>query len=308
MAHDTLAETRSGLRRIAAEAAQLPGVRRLAAPVYRRMFQRPFQEEACYYGIYGSYAEAAAAAPATLPKSYDVNASGRMYHDRLDQVRVSDFPMIHWISRLLAQGSRSVFDLGGHIGISYYGFSRYIDYPPDMRWTVHDVHSVVVAGRDLAGRRDERGLLHFTDAREQVDGNDVMISCGALQYLEYTLAELLEPLRKRPAHVLINLTPMHRRLNYFTLQNIGFAICPYRVPAVPDFVSSMERLGYRLEDHWESHERNLRVPFSPEHDVECYHGFYFRLANDAMPARAREAAQAGAHGGSLPDEGLQATG
>jgi len=269
--------TRKHLRRVASDTAELPGIRLLSRPIYRRLFRRPFQARASYYGVFDNYQEAVDAAPPTLPTSYDVEASGRMYRSHLDQIRVSDYPSVYWLSRLFAGGSRVVFDLGGHIGVSYYGFRRYLDYPTGLVWRVHDVPAVVNAGREWAARHDPAGHLEFTHSRFDVDGCDVLFTSGALQYLDYTLPELLEQLAHPPRHVLVNLVPMHSHRSYFTLQNIGFAICPYRVTAVDEFVAAMDALGYETVDRWESHERHLHVPFEPQCDVDSYKGFCFRM-------------------------------
>ena len=287
--HTAAGDTRSKLRRIAIETGQLPGMRVLAKPIYRRLFQRPYQPEAAYYGVYDSYASALADVPPTLPASYDVEASGRMYRNQLDQIRVSDYPAVHWLSRLFAGGQRQVMDLGGHIGLSYYGFRRYLDYPPQLRWLVHDVAAVVVAGRDWAEKHDPEKRLAFTGNRHDADGCDVLYSSGALQYLDYTLTDLLGELQRPPPHVLINMVPMHPSRGYFTLQNIGFAICPYRVAAVPDFVASMQAIGYEVVDRWASFERNLQIPFATQCDIACYHGFYF--SHTALPHSAAAASR-----------------
>ena len=288
MHHSGASDVRTKLRRIAIEAGQLPGLRLLGQPLYRRLFQRPYQPEAHYYGIYDSYAQALADAPPTLPTSYDVQAAGRMYRSHLDQIKVSDYPALHWLTRLLAAGNRQVFDLGGHIGLSYYGFRRYIDYPTDLHWRVHDVPAVVSAGRNWAMKHDPEGRLAFTDSRHDTNGASILFTSGALQYLDYTLPELLQQLESPPTHVLINIVPMHPSRDYFTLQNIGFAICPYRIAAIPTFVAGMEALGYTIVDRWRSFERHLQVPFAATCDIDCYHGFYFCKTAHAFSAAIDE--------------------
>lgn len=288
MQHDDTGHLRDRLKRIAIEAGQLPGLRLIAEPVYRRMFERPYQPEAHYYGVYDSYAQAVADAPPTLPTSYDVEASGRMYRSHLDQIKVSDYPVVHWLSRLLTAGNLRVFDLGGHIGLSYYGFRRYLDYPADLHWLVHDVPAVVSAGREWADSHDPDGRLAFTDSRHDADGASILFTSGALQYLDYTLPELLQQLDSPPTHVVVNLVPMHPSRGYFTLQNIGFAICPYRIAAVPEFVAGMQALGYTIVDRWQSFERHLEVPFAAALDIDCYHGFYFCRKPDPSPAECSE--------------------
>jgi len=254
----------------------MPGVRILGRPLYRHYFRRPYHGGNVYYGMYPSYAEASADAPATMANSYDVDAAATMYRGQFERVRSCDYPALHWLFRLVGEGTREVFDLGGHMGQAYYGFRRYVDYPPDLRWRVHDVPAVMQAGRQWAREHDDLGGLRFVDAPAAADGCDLLITTGALQYLEYSLPELLRGLARVPARVIVNLVPMHPRQGYFTLQNLGIAVCPYRVMCLPEFVDEMAALGYSLADRWELEERHIRVPFEPAASIDAYHGMYFR--------------------------------
>src|SRR5690606_26378686 len=155
---------------------------------------------------------------------------------------------------------------------------KYVHYPPDLTWTIHDLPTVMAAGRTWAQSHDAEGQLSFTDFPEHADGKDVLVSTGALQYLDYTLAELLQRLRRKPRHVLVNLTPLHPDRSFFTLQNLSIAICPYRVQSVGEFTQAVEAQGYRVVDHWSSRERHLRVPYEPGCTVDAYHGFHFERA------------------------------
>lgn len=268
---------RDKLRHIANETAELPVIRRLAEPLYARMFARPHQLGNTYRGVYASHAEARAAAPHALPSSYDVSPTAAMYRDRTDRILVSDYPAVYWLGRLFGEGARRVFDLGGHMGISFRGFREYLQYPADLTWQVHDVPAVVTAGREMVAARPELSALSFADRAEDADGCDVLVSFGALQYLDYTLPDLLAILRDKPAHVVVNLTPMHPREHFFTLQNIGKAVLPYRVSSIDGFTSEMDAAGYDVRDHWQSRERAMRIPFSPAHSIDSYAGFCFEL-------------------------------
>lgn len=264
------------LRHIARESAELPGINLVGKPLYRRIFQRPFHGGNSYYGAYASYAEARAAAPAALPKSYDGTNAGGMYREQHEKIRVSDYPLLYWVKRLLDEGRRDFFDLGGHVGVTYYGFRRYADFPADLRWTVHDVPDVMEAGAEWAEGHDPERRLRFAGSRHDASGHEVLLTSGALQYLDYTLPELLSQLQAPPRHVLVNLVPMHPSRGYFTLQNIGRAVLPYRVSAIPEFVSAMEAQGYEKLDQWHSEERFLRIPFEPGCHIDGYEGFAFR--------------------------------
>ena len=67
------------LRHIANEAAELPGLRILGEPLYRRMFNRPSRDGNAYFGKYASYAEAKAATPPALPSTYAYADTSGMY-------------------------------------------------------------------------------------------------------------------------------------------------------------------------------------------------------------------------------------
>lgn len=258
---------------------ELPGLRALARPLRRRMFQRAFSGGNAYWGVYDSYAQALASArelsTRDLPASYDLESAGRMYRDQLKQIRIGDYPLVYWLSQLIPAGSHRIFDLGGNIGVSYYGFAPYLQYPEGLQWTVLDMPAVMAVGRKWADQHDAARRLAFAQAAEQAGGCDLLLSSGALQYLDYTLPELLQKLDTKPRHVLVNLTPMHASRSFFTLQNLSIAICPYRVMAVDEFISGMQAQGYRVRDHWQSPERDLRVPFEPDCTVDSYHGFCF---------------------------------
>lgn len=262
----------------------------IARRLYLRRFRRPFGDDNSYYGIYRSFAEAAEAASGlssnALPATYDVQAAGRAYRNQLSAIRVSDYPLLYWVSRLTEAGARNVFDLGGNIGVTYYGFGHYIDYPRDLRWQVHDVPVVMATGRKWAAEHDEARRLSFAEAPEMASSADILISTGALQYLEYTLPGLVQRLDRKPRHVLVNLTPIHPSRSYFTLQNMGFAICPYRIMSRDELVDGMQAQGYRLVDEWHSKERHLEVPFEPGYGIDNYSGFCFQRRDTSEAAVA----------------------
>src|SRR3979409_2143779 len=73
-------------------------------------------------GVYKTYQEAAEAVPGTLPLGYDHEAPAAMYRERIERVSPSDYPMMLWLEKAFADGATRVFDLGGHVGISYYAY------------------------------------------------------------------------------------------------------------------------------------------------------------------------------------------
>src|SRR3546814_11009075 len=97
-----------------------------------------WSSDVCSSDLYPTFTAARDAANSLstreLPASYDIAAAGRLYRDHMQRIRVSDYPLVFWLERLIADGQRSVFAHGGHLGVSYYGCRTYIDYTPDLSW------------------------------------------------------------------------------------------------------------------------------------------------------------------------------
>lgn len=265
------------------KAAELPPLRALR----RRRAEAAFAHNTdanLFRGIYPSFEAAQASAPRTRPLGYDNADAAGMYLERIKRIYPSDYPVIFWLQKLFAQGCSTVFDLGGHIGIGYYGYQRYLDYPTKLRWTVSDVPAVMARGMEIARERDPAARLSFNGDFAGAGGVDVLLALGVLQYLPDTLAQRLAALAQGgaqlPRHIILNLTPLHVLDNggqdYFTLQSIGTAFCPYRIAAYAPFLEGLTRLGYQIVDRWQNPDKHCHIAFEPEHSLDVYHGFYLR--------------------------------
>ena len=246
----------------------------------KRRFDHAFADG--YYGgvcrgIYASYEEAAAAAPKTLPLGYDNDGPARMYQDRLVRVFPSDYPMMFWLQKAFEEGARQVFDLGGHVGISYYAYQKHLPYPSDLSWRVCDVPAVVRSGLELARTRDEQHRLSFTEHFEEADNADVLFTSGCVQYLPETLGQRIASLRQRPRWVLVNLLPLHDQRAFWTVQSIGQAFCPYRIQRAETFFGELTKLDYVVVDKWENLEKECDVAFERGFCLDRYFGAAMRL-------------------------------
>ncbi len=245
----------------------------------QRQYERKFSansNENLFRGVFESFEDAQRSAPQTLPIGYDNPASAGMYIDRTRKIYATDYPVLYWLARLFASGSSRIFDVGGHIGVSYYSYRRYLDYPKTLQWSVHDVPAVMEQGRKFAAERDNDGYLKFSDQFEGAEGMDILVAQGSLQYLPETIAARLGRLARPPSHIVLNLTPLHERRSYFTLQSVGTAFCPYRITRVTDFLQSLDALRYQLVDTWENPEKKCEIPFHPNESLDKYYGFYFK--------------------------------
>lgn len=246
-----------------------------------RRYERHFAEGKpflAHRGVYATLEEALQHVPATLPVGYDNSSSG-LHLDRTDLVWPSDYPAMFWLSQLLRKGCTTICDVGGNVGVSYYSFGRFLEFPPALRWLVCEVPSIVQQGKALAAERDERKQLAFTESLEDASGTDVLLACGVTQYLPTPLSDSLGKLPAKPRHLIINSAALHPELTFYTVQNIhGDVFVPYRITKDSDFVLGYKRLGYELVDRWDVVEKDCVIPFSPRHSIDRFRGFYFRLA------------------------------
>ncbi len=131
--------------------------------------------------------------------------------------------------------------------------------------------------RYLAGMMDKRSAISFSDGFAGAAQADLLFTSGCLQYLEQSLAEKLAELPSRPAWLLVNLLPLHEKHDFWTVQNIETAFCPYRIQQKKAFFEALNKLGYRTLDTWENPEKSCEVAFDPEHSLDRYYGAAFRL-------------------------------
>jgi putative methyltransferase (TIGR04325 family) len=229
-----------------------------------------------FRGVFESFADAERAAPKFKPVGYDAAGSEHWWAFKLDRILDEDYPALFWLREALAE-SRSLLDVGGHIGEAFYAFERVLAYPPGFKWTVMDVPTVAEAGRKLALERGASALEFISDYGS-TEGADILFAAGALQYIDSPgVADAIRSFRIRPRHLVINKTPIYEGPAFVTLQNIGTAHCPYRIFNRQEFVSELDAEGYRLVDEWTKH-RPSHVRFHPEKSFEHYTGMYFKTA------------------------------
>lgn len=230
-----------------------------------------------FFGVHGSWNEAEQAAREFGAVGYDHDSTVDLYvgHTRKDQ---HDYPALYWILRSMQEGHRSVFDIGGNIGIKYLAFKESLAAWPDLLWRVQDVPAVVRHGRDLARERGEPARLEFTERLEDGDGVDLLYASGVLQYLPRTLGEVLSGYRRLPRRIVINTTAVHAQHAFFTVNNIWTAYCPYRVQTQAGLIGGLTSLGYRLRESWINADKRLELPYQPEYSLGHYSGYCLDLA------------------------------
>jgi putative methyltransferase (TIGR04325 family) len=252
-----------------------PGVK----GVLRRRHRRHFLSEqgyASHYGVYRSFAEARSDAPPSA--EFDQVALASEYTDRLERVFAYDYPVMLWLDKAMRAGARRVVDVGGNIGVHFFAYRHFFDYPPDLVWTVCEVPAIAEAGREMMRDRGEPGLeftSEFTPGL--VEQADVLISAGTLHYIEQPLLwDLLSAALRWPEHVLLNKVPLYQGETFVTLQNIRRGYAPSWVWNRSEFLGAFQRQGYRAADGWSVPERHFWLPGHPERTFGAYSGVYLQ--------------------------------
>jgi putative methyltransferase (TIGR04325 family) len=252
---------------------RLPPVKRFMRSKYEKKF-RTAEHCNLFNGIYMSFDEAQLNIPTTKSLGYDNIQSAKMYLERTKQVYLNDYPVLFWLQKILPTATR-LYEIGGHIGVSYYSYRNYVDYPAGFEWVINDVPAVVDRGIEVA-RENNETQLSFTQVHHLSEPTDILFSSGALQYIEQPLYEFLKSEVHTPKHILISLLPVNDLPNYVTLQNIGTAYCPYIIRNEQQFVDEIKGLGYRLVDVWDNPDKRCSIPFQDDkYSLDHYKGYYF---------------------------------
>jgi putative methyltransferase (TIGR04325 family) len=249
-------------------------VRALRRERYRRWFASP-AGYAANWGVFATFAEAMASAPAR--GGFDQPRMADEYADRFDRIFAYDDPVLFWLERAMQAGARRVLDVGGHVGVHFYAYRRRLCFPEGFSWCVAEVDAVARAGRARAEAAGERALS-FTTSFEDLDAlrPDVVLSCGALQYVEEPLLwDVLSRAKQKPAHVLLNKLTVYDGDDFVSLQNIGVGFAPHWVWNRRRLVERFERAGYALEDTWSVPERRFFLFDDPARSFGPYAGLCF---------------------------------
>jgi putative methyltransferase (TIGR04325 family) len=258
--------------RIARVSTHVPILRQALDFAYRRHFNSAVGQIRLFRGIYPDFASATRAIPKNRLQGYDNEQSAqRLAHERM-RICAFDYPILFWLSKLLPQ-CKLLFDWGGHVGISYFGYRRYLSYPDALNWLVCDMPAVAALGEMIASE-EAAPELRFTTSLDRIGDADVLLAAGSLHFIEDPF-QVLRSATSLPQHVLINKVPAYDLQPAVTLHNMGSAFCPYHLFNRSEFVSRFEELGYRLIDEWKSPDLSCEIPFFPQQSIAAYTGFYF---------------------------------
>lgn len=261
--------------------AELPAIGVLARPVRMRRRRRRFLSRfahSAYFGVFKDFTEARAFLPPS--REFDDAALAKDYVEvRTQRVFAYDYPVMWWLERAFARGATRVLDIGGSVGVHYYAYRRYFDMPQQLRWRIAEVPAMVEIGREMA-KQQQAHPLEFTEHLEQaLDGADIWIAAGSIQYVEDARpSDLLERCKERPRHILLNKLPLYAGEDFVTTQNLGEGdFTPVHVWNRERFIQDIVAHGYRLHDQWEVPDRSLHLPDHPERSFPSFSGLCFIL-------------------------------
>ncbi|RZJ53380.1 MAG: methyltransferase, TIGR04325 family, partial [Flavobacterium sp.] len=214
------------------------------------------------------------AAPKSRALGYDNEDSANMYDEYIENISAVDYPAIFWMERLKDEVT-SVYDFGGHVGIKFYAYSKYLS--SNLNWTTYDVPAVVARGRQLAANKKVQNLQFSDDLKDLERGFDLFFASGSFQYLENPIDLVFKGLNNKPKFVLINMMTLHDTLTTVTIQSIGTAFCPYKLFQKESFLRQFQAYGYELSAEWKNAEKQCEIPFHEKESLYGYTGLLLKL-------------------------------
>ncbi|MBY6089580.1 methyltransferase, TIGR04325 family [Maritimibacter alkaliphilus] len=215
------------------------------------------------------------AALASLPKAslagYDHDEVAEVSFEAMTRVELWDYPVFHWIGKLLPEGG-AVVDFGGHMGTKHIAFGPYLDMAR-YDWTVCDLPAIIRAARaaQTAGRLP--GPIRFEEDLAACPAPDLFLASGVMQYFPGGLGAVLAPLAAPPDRVILNKVALRDGPQVVTLEKIGASRVPYQIRSEAAFVAEIETLGYRIADRWEIEPLAHRIPTHPRLGASRSTGF-----------------------------------
>ena len=265
----------SGGRALAERITRIPGLQSWLNRRYKRSFDIASGRQRIFHGIYPDFASAIRDIPPHRLEGHDNEASVLRLADARLRVFPFDYPIMFWLQKLLP-ACRLLFDFGGGVGISYFGYRKFLQYPATMTWLVAELPAAVAVGEQIA-REESATSLRFTTTLEELPRADILLAAGSLQLIEKPF-ELLGSVARLPQHVLVNKVPVHKLAAAVTLHNTGAAFCAYQLFNRSEFIAGFKAFGYQLVDEWAVPDLSAHIPYFPEYSIPAYAGFYFAKA------------------------------
>lgn len=220
----------------------------------------------------------------------------RVAYDRTDISEVSlaamvrlmtwDYPVIFWLDRIQRAGARTlaVLDAGGHVGTKYLAFRGHLSMS-SFDWSIWDLPALLRSGR--AGQRSGTvpDAIRFIERLADAGPVDVLLGSGLMQYIDISLADLVNALPARPAWILLNKVATRPGPELVTIERIGPGRVPYRIRNETAFEAEIAALGYDILDQWSIPELGHRIETHPWLGTSVSKGYLLRLRRPPVQSR-----------------------
>lgn len=233
-----------------------------------------------HWGVFATYDQALASVPRSRLRGWNNQEAATIWTDVAGATRPSSYPVYFWFRNLLQYGNH-VADLGGSVGITFYGYRQHAALPDEVRWSVVEVPCIAAEGRRIAAREGAEGLKFETELAA-ISTCDLLLAVRTLQYMPMAIPGLLEGFTTRPRHILLNKVPFTDRDDFWTLQNFGPAIAPYRIFNEQRFLQYFKDYGYVVRDRWGVTDMYCDIPFYPDRTVEAFTGLYLECCDNRL--------------------------
>jgi putative methyltransferase (TIGR04325 family) len=230
-----------------------------------------------FHGAFSTYEDAVAYAKRkNISVGFNHDKVANIHFDIMSQVVPWDYPVLFWLEKLLPD-TKSIIDLGGHMGTKYRAFKPYLKFDINHhRWIIYDLPAIIAAGRKQA-IADGLNELVFIDHINIDETHDIAIASGLLQYLDIPLSILISHFPVPPKHLILNKVAMRDGDNVVTIENIEVSLNPYQIRNRKLFIDELLGIGYEIVDEWEIPSLSHMIPTHPELGRSKSFGFYCKL-------------------------------
>lgn len=239
--------------------------------IYRRLtWSRP-QYVNHFFGVFQTFSAARAALPAQIRTGWEHEAIVAA-----DYFQPSIYATLFWLSRAVKEGS-CIIDFGGATGQTHREYVRRMPLPRSACWIVVDLAPAVRRGREMAVAGGITGLS-FAERLDDLQGCDIFLSRGCLQYVETSLTDLISSLPRLPEYLLLDKIPLSDGQGFVTIQNLQFSAAPYKVFNREEFLAPLFQHGYSVVDEWPVQDLTCAIPFFPERSLAAHRGLLLKRA------------------------------
>ena len=210
-----------------------------------------------YRGRFLTSEEARDSLPATRRSAYDNEALVSIGIESFSTIHSFDWPILALCQKLMRENHlHAVTDFGGHVGVKFYAFKDLLNLPEDFRWQIVDVPAMVREGR----KRVPAGVhsLCFYENLEETEACDALLCSGVLQYLDFSIEQIVGRLPRKPYMIFVNKVPMSSVEGFFTMETFVKSL-PCHVFGPDDLEKARQHLGYKLVASWPIPDRDFVV-------------------------------------------------